>query len=268
MARFIRAAWGLLLASPIWAVGATYKAYNTYLHPPFVLPDGGGMAAELVDALNRRLGEDQFVLVNVPRARFIALANKSQGRIDGIALFLSPQFLKEPLARRVSWSGPLFTDHNVLVFRPGEVPASPLPASLRAKRFGAVRGHVYHQLDGMARRGEVRYEEVGDEMTNLRKLMAGRIDFTLLNRLHFRALAESTPALGRLVATPLPDGDFVRYILLSSRLPAETAQRVAAAVEALPRDAAWQAILARYGVVPAGPVARILSTLPPAQSPR
>jgi polar amino acid transport system substrate-binding protein len=72
-----------------------------------------------------------------------------------------------------------------------------------------------------------------------------------LNRLHFHALAENSPELQQLVATPEPGGDFLRHILLSPGLPPATAQRLAAAIEALQRDAAWQAVLARYGVAPA-----------------
>jgi polar amino acid transport system substrate-binding protein len=110
---------------------------------------------------------------------------------------------------------------------------------------------MYRVLDGMARRGELRYDTVGDEMNNLRKLMAGRIDFTLLNRLYFRALAEAEPELEQLVALPEPGGDFLRYILLSPRLPPATARRVDEAVQALAHDRQWQATLARYGVAPA-----------------
>ncbi|MTW10491.1 transporter substrate-binding domain-containing protein [Pseudoduganella eburnea] len=251
MAKLLRTVLTLLLAWPLWAFSASYPAYNTYLHPPFVLPDGHGLAAELVEALNRHMGPDSFVLENVPRARFLAMANQGQGKIDGIALFLSPTFLREPLASRVGWSAPLFADHNVLVFKAGHVPASQMPASLRGLRFGAVRGNVYRFLDGMGRRGELHYEEVADETTNLRKLIAGRIDFTLLNRLHFHALAENSPELQELVATPEPGGDFLRHILLSPSLPPATAQRLAAAIQALQRDAEWQAVLARYGVAPA-----------------
>ncbi|KQV53939.1 MULTISPECIES: ABC transporter substrate-binding protein [unclassified Duganella] len=240
----------LLLAWPAWGVAATYTAYNTYLNPPFVQADGRGLAAELVSALNRHMGEDQFVLENVPRARFLAMAGRSNKRIDGIALFLSPGFLDEALAKRYDWSAPLFLDHNVVLFKAGNVPASDLPASLRGMRFGAVRGHVYRFLDSMERRGELHIEEVGDEANNLRKLLAGRIDFTVVNRLHFRALAEASPELQQLVAAPEPGGDFLRHILLSPSLPPRTARRIAAAVQELQRDPAWQAILARHGAVP------------------
>ncbi|WP_154668293.1 substrate-binding periplasmic protein [Pseudoduganella violaceinigra] len=246
MAKFMRIGLVVLLSWHWWAAAASYPAYNTYLHPPFVRQDGGGLAADLVDALNRYMGPDRFVLENVPRARFLAMA--SQGRIDGIALFLSPTFLKEPLASRVGWSEPLFADHNVLVFKAGHVPVAPMPASLRGLRFGAVRGHVYRFLDGMGRRGELHVDEVGDEMNNLRKLLAGRIDFTVLNRLHFRALSEAAPELQQLVAMPELGGDFLRHILLSPSLPPETAQRAAAAVQALQHDAEWLAIMEKAGV--------------------
>ncbi len=248
MAKILRVGLIALLAWPLWAAAAIYPAYNTYLHPPFVRPDGGGLAADLVAALNRHMGPDSFVLENVPRARFLAMANRSQGRIGGIALFLSPTFVREPLTSRVGWSAPLFADHNVLVFRAGHVPSRQMPASLRGLRFGAVRGNVYRFLDGMARRGELHYEEVADETTNLRKLVAGRIDFTLLNRLHFHALADVMPELQQLAATPEPGGDFLRHVLLSPSLPPETAQRLAAAIQALQRDAEWQAILDKVGV--------------------
>lgn len=253
MPRLFRTGLLLLLAWPIWGAAATYTAYNTYLHPPFLRQDGDGLAAELVRALNRHMGDDQFVLENVPRARFLAMAGQGRKRIDGIALFLSPTFLKEPLASRYGWSAPLFADHNVLVFKAGNVPAGPMPASLRGMRFGAVRGHVYRFLGDMGRRGELHVDEVGDEMNNLRKLIAGRIDFTVVNRLHFRALAENSSELQQLVATPEPGGDFLRHVLLSPRLPLGTAQRVAAAVHALQHDQAWQATLVRYGVAPARP---------------
>lgn len=243
----------VLLAWPAWAAAATYAAYNTYLNPPFVRPDGTGLAADLVQALNRHLEGDQFVLENVPRARFLAMANQRQDKIGGIALFLSPPFLKGPLFARFGWSEPLFADHNVLVFKAGKVPASPMPASLRGLRFGAVRGHVYRFLDSMERRGELHVDEVGDEVNNLRKLLADRIDFTVVNRLHFRALAESFPDLQQLQAMPEPGGDFMRHILLSPHLPHETAQKVAAAIRSLQYDAEWQRALARYGAVPVKP---------------
>lgn len=251
MPKLLRTGLLLLLAWPIWAAAATYTAYNTYLHPPFVQPDGNGLAMELVQALNRSMGEDRFVLENVPRARFVAMAGRRRERIDGIALFLSPAFLKPSLASSYGWSAPLFSDRNVLVFKAGHVPASPMPRSLRGLRFGAVRGHVYRYFDSMERRGELRVDEVGDEMNNLRKLAAGRIDFTVVNRLHFRALAEQSPELQELVAEPEPGGEFLRHILLSPRLPPATVQRLAAAVQALQHDPAWLAALARYGAVPA-----------------
>jgi len=248
MAKLLRTGLILLLAWPLWAGAASYRAYNTYLHPPFVRADGGGLAVDLVHALNRHMGPDSFELENMPRARFLAMANQSQGRIDGIALFLSPAFLREPLASRVRWSAPLFADHNVLVFREGHVPSKPMPAALRGLRFGAVRGNVYRFLDGMGRRGELQVDEVADEMNNLRKLAAGRIDFTVLNRLHFKALAETEPELQQLAATAEPGGGFLRHVLVSPRLPSQTAQRLDAAVKALQSDPEWQASLEKAGV--------------------
>lgn len=198
MARLIYAGLLVLLAWPSWAAAASYTAYNTYLHPPFLQPEGGGLAAELVQALNRHLGNDQFVLQNVPRARFLAMTNRRPDKFDGIALFLTPAFVKGQLRPRYGWSEPL----------------------------------------------------LGDEVNNLRKLLADRIDFTVVNRLHFRALSEASPELQHLQAVPEPGGDFLRHILLSPRLPHETAQNVAAAIRALQYDAEWQDALARYGAAP------------------
>ena len=47
MPTLLRTALLLLLAWPDWGAAASYTAYNTYLHPPFVRSDGGGLAAEL-----------------------------------------------------------------------------------------------------------------------------------------------------------------------------------------------------------------------------
>lgn len=238
---------GWLLAAPAW--GATYTAYNTYLYPPFVHADGSGLARDMVALLNRHMGEDRFVLANVPRARFLVMASQAGRDFDGIALFLVPRFVEGRLPPgRYLWSAPIFRDFNVLVFRATHQPSGPLPGALHGWRFGAVRGNTYTYVDPLVARGAVQRDEGADELGNLRKLAAGRIDFTQLNQMNFRQLNSDVQDLQGLVAVMEPGSMFQRHILLSRHAPEALRARLAAVLARLPQDREWQQLAARYGV--------------------
>ena len=238
-----------LLAANAWS--ATYNAYNTYLYPPFVDARGGGLASDVVALLNKHLGGDRLVLVNVPRARFLVEASQPGRDVDGIALFLVPEFVDDRLPPgRYQWSAPLFADFNVLVFRGDGQPSGALPVALKGWRFGAVRGNVYRFVDPLVARGDVLRDEGADELGNLRKLAAGRIDFTQLNQMYFRSLSRQGTELQGLVAVMEPGSVFQRRILLSRQAPRAFTAKLAAALARLRHDPEWLALAARYGVPP------------------
>ncbi|WP_342116689.1 substrate-binding periplasmic protein [Pseudoduganella sp. OTU4001] len=234
------------------AVAAPVIAYNTYLYPPFRNADGSGLAHDLVMLLNQRMGGEQFKLVHVPRARLLMHLDHPVQRFNGIAIFLNPAFVGRQRAALFNWSEPLFSDRNVLVFRGAPVSAGELAAGKKGRRFGGVRGNHYQLWDPLVLRGQLQRDDGADEWGNVRKLEAGRIDFTQMNALTFEAMQAQAPELAYLTAVPEPSDSNRRCILISQSLSAPMAERLSRIVSELPADPAWQALMQRYGLHPPG----------------
>lgn len=224
-------------------------AYNTYSDPPFMRGAGGGLAPELVNALNRRLaGAYRFTLVNVPRQRLVKVQLRDPTTFKGIALFLAPQFLNEPLRRQLVWSAGLFEDQNVLIFR-GSGPARIGDLNeLRHLRLGAVLGNQYGALDEMVSGGKLLRDNATSPVASLHKLCVGRVDFTQMSRLVFRALEPEIACTEKLVEVESPQSQaFTRRVLLGTG-DATLAARLAEAIEALPCDGPWRAATLAAGI--------------------
>lgn len=67
---------------------------------------------------------------------------------------------------------------------------------LRGKRIGVVRGYVNEEhFDREAAEGRLRIEAVNDDLGNLRKLKAGRLDLVVIDARVFESLLATTPEL-------------------------------------------------------------------------
>lgn len=229
---------------PAIAAEQALVAYNTYLQPPFLEADGGGLAQDLVEALNQQLGGRlRLRLEHVPRERLVRQHLQGPEPFRDLALFLSPAFVDDAEQTRWRWTQPLFDDVNVLVF-----PANPFPppkqlAELKGRRFGAILGNRYPGLDAMAEAGEITRENSNSDLALLRKLALGRVDFAQMNRLMFLALSAQAEFEGRFQAIPQPQQKpFARRILMG-REDTLAFSLVEAAVERLRCQPSWRARL-------------------------
>ncbi|MCY1501983.1 Bacterial extracellular solute-binding protein, family 3 [compost metagenome] len=161
----------LLLAS--WA-HATPLRLATLEYPPYCSQalENGGSIVELVTRAFASQG--QAVQIDfLPWAR--VRAELGSGRYQG-ALALWPREIQE---ERLVASRPLFYSELGFFSRSGKpVPFHSL-ADLRGRKVGIVRGYGYP--DNLLHSGFVS-EEAVDDLSNLRKLAAGRFDLVLLER--------------------------------------------------------------------------------------
>ncbi len=238
-----------LLLSAVAPAGAhtIVKAYNSYRGPPYV--DGkGGLASELVRYVNLKLeGRYTLQLVSLQRRQLNQLMEASAG-FDGVALFLSPAFIGDVPRKRFHWSPPFLDDSNAIVSRIDNPVRYEGPASLVGLRFAGIYGNRYPGIDEYVGKSLVR-TNAPDAMSNLRKLVAGQADFTVMPRSSFRYLRrqmdrEKLP-VGQLQVGDKPFSQFGRHFVLAhdaGKLAAEL-DKIAAA---MPCDRAWRSIALHY----------------------
>ncbi|GAB2845000.1 hypothetical protein GCM10027277_11280 [Pseudoduganella ginsengisoli] len=232
----------LLLAS-VRAEEIALTAINTYRYAPFVYPDGSGLCDVLVKHLNQQLkGRYRFELQHLPRMRLLRAHLDAPPHFDAVGLLLAPSFIDDDGRSRYLWSTPVFDDYNVLVFAGAKPPPIHLLSDLKGKRYGTVRGYRYMGLETMVADGVIQLDLANDEYSNMRKLLAGRIDFTQVNRFMFQNMSSQAEFAGKLsyVRTPGPNR-FSRHIFVARDRP-ELLAAINEALATLPCNRDWQAM--------------------------
>ena len=243
-----RLACALLLAAAAPAGAETIvKAYNSYSGPPYI-EGKGGLAPELVRYVNRKLeGRYTLQLVSLQRRQLNQLM-EAPGGFDGVALFLSPAFIGDVPRKRFHWSAPFLDDSNALVSRIDNPVRYDGPASLVGLRFAGIAGNRYPGIDEYVGKSLSR-SNAPDAMSNLRKLVAGQADFTVMPRSAFRYLRrrmdqEKLP-VGQLHVADKPFSQFSRHFVLA-RDAGELAAALDKIAAAMPCDREWRRIALRY----------------------
>lgn len=244
------AAPAVLLAGAAAAQEITLTAINTYRYPPFVYPDGSGLCDVLVKHLNRQLkGRYKLELQHLPRMRLLRAHLDAPAPFDAVGLMLAPNFIDDDGRSRYLWSTPIFDDYNVLVFAGARPPPIRLLSDLQGKRYGTVRGYRYMGLETMIADGVIQLDLANDEYSNLRKLLAGRIDFTQMNRFMYRNLTSEKEFAGKLssVRTPGPNS-FTRHLFVARDRP-DLLAAINEALATLPCNSDWQAVARKTDIV-------------------
>lgn len=244
-------ACALLLAGGRAAAGEiALTAINTYRYPPFTYPDGSGLCDVLVRHLNQQLkGRYKFELQHLPRMRLLRAHLDAPLHFDAVGLMLAPNFIDDDGRSRYLWSSPIFEDYNLLVFAGATPPPVHLLSDLKGKRYGAIRGYRHTGLETLIADGLIQLDVTNDEHSNLRKLLAGRIDFTQMNRFMFRNITSEPEFSGKLsyVRTPGPNS-FARHLFVARDRP-ELLAAINEALATLPCNPDWQAMARKTDIV-------------------
>lgn len=239
-------ALAVLLTPLSWA--ETIPAYNTYNTPPFITTSGG-FAPDLIDYLNRKLhGQFVFKLQTLPRNRLNQVVMAHPEKFGGVVLFANKVFMHDADGTRYLWSTAVLEDANLVVSNRARPVEYQGPQSLRGLRFGGVNGHLYEEIDELAKQQALSREDADDERLNLAKLSMRRIDVTLLPQSLYRYLQRHhSKSLDALYVAAQPHSVFVKQILISPSRP-DIAKALQPVLSRMTSDAAWQAILVKYNL--------------------
>lgn len=249
MSKLCTLLFAALLSGAALAAEETVPAYNTYQAVPFVVGDGG-LASDLVGYLNTRLkGKYQFKLTQMPRDALNKTVLADPG-FKGAVLFLSPPFVDDAGKTKYLWTQPLMHDSNAVISLGSRKLEYSGPDSFKGLKFGAVKGNRYVGLEDHFGK-DIQKEEVNEELSNIKKIAAGKVDATIMANSTFRYLmkqmGKQNAEKSNLYTSTKSHLEFDRHIFVA-RDNAALGKELDVVAAGMKADPAWKAILVKYGL--------------------
>lgn len=245
----MRTPWGVTLtALLLWLMtpGATVRALDNLSlgipgNAPFTGLEGTRISGVIAEATVRALATMGHTVTPRPLPFKRMYQWIHTGHLDvAVSVLSTPE--RRSLAH---YSAPIVTEYTLLMVpRGGAFPFQRL-ADLQAKKIGGQLGFSYPQLDTLG----IELIRENDYVTNLRKLVAGKIDGILIGSITGPFLAKRLGLLERLEILP----QAIEAVPLGAALSKTTfteadLEGFNLAVKALQASPIWQQILAANGV--------------------
>jgi len=231
----------LLLAAPVWAGSVRLATLEWAPYIGQALPDGGFVAEVVREAFKRQGQGVEFRFMPWARVVVVAKAGEVAGYLpEYYAKELEKDFLlSEPLP-----AGPL----GFFKLKNRAVSWKTLD-DLKPYRIGVVRGYVNtREFDA---RKDLKKEEVAEDVLNLRKLVAGRIDLMLADKYvgQYLARKENPQDADKIeFMSPVLEGKEL-FVCFPKARPGSKALRDTfnQGLRTMKADGTLQAIMKRYG---------------------
>ncbi len=192
-------------------------SYHDY--PPFIIDKAAktGFSYGLAGILNDySQGDFRFVVRTAPRRR---IEHWLDGGGQGVVLWVNPSWFGDMAQKKYQWSAALLSDVSEVISLKEKAVIYRGPASLAKLRFGALMGETYPSLEKMSQGGELFRDDVASPHMNLRKLLRGRLDFTIMPRSEFVYLVHDSDVIENLYISPVPFQRFTRHLLIQIKNP-------------------------------------------------
>jgi len=194
-----------------------------------------GILKEFGDALSMQLQREPRYLI-LPRTRVEGALLR--GKAD-LVCDLRPEWLDN---QSFLWSEAIISNRMMVAMR-RETPVPGSLADIAGMRVGTIRGYRYPEIERL--RPAIVRDDAANDTLNLEKLLRGRFDFIVTNRIYFDYQRKMHPDRKRLAAHYLKITDFDTYCAIhpEGRI---TLQQLNQAIAALRARGTIQSILARY----------------------
>jgi len=200
--------------------------------------ESAGMLVDLENAIARELGYDA-VFLSIPRKRLEEVLQKGSMHV---LCHTRTVWLKEP--EKLQWSAGFLSTANLLVKQQGGPKLRSLQ-DLTPGKVGTVLGYVYPELQAQLQSGLLKRDDAENEVNNLARFMANRVDYFISEQLFLDYQVRKKPAINERVGNRLVADKFETRCALSKFSPVSVAQFDAALVS-LKKRGEWDAIVAAY----------------------
>ncbi len=243
----------LMLLSAVVACGGEIKLASLDWEPYIGKKvEGNGYVAEIVRAAFKAKGYSAKIDF-LPWAR--AVSESKNGSYDG----LFPEYYDEARKDDYVFSDPFPGGPLVFMKRKGkEIPYTGNLDELKPYKIGVVRGYI--NTKAFDARTDLKKEETGSDEMNLKKLVAGRVDLIVIDRLVAEHLIATsvTQGKGKIEAVEPVMEVKPLYIAFSKKAPAYEKKMADFndGLKAIKEDGSLQKILEKHGVAEALKVSR------------
>jgi polar amino acid transport system substrate-binding protein len=225
--------------------------YTTYDFPPFTVERDKGINYVLADYLNRAAqGKYQFKVKQIPKKRIRQILNDPHWQ--GVVLWNRPEWMEDSKEELYHWTDTVIADGERVLSRANASLEWSSPSSINGRRFGAIQGFSYPELELGFAQGLIVREDAPSFWSNVKKLESGRVDVIYLPNSFSRYLQVQYPDIYRkiYVSKRWPFGPAYAKRLMSNVNDTEFAQWLDAQVKNLSKDPIWLSELDKYDLRP------------------
>ncbi len=155
-------------------------SFNDAGWPPYLVMENGDRAGGIMLDVLRTIASMHGLGVTIrPYPEKRGLLYLKKGKIDAFPKAM--EWVKHP--EEYTWTDPVVDSADVIVFRRSHPIVFNRPEDLFGKRIGTVRGYGYPLLDRYFSDGRIYRDDARSEKPMLKKLLLGRIDAAVINKL-------------------------------------------------------------------------------------
>lgn len=216
---------GSSASADMQAQGKTFNMWTYYDFAPFVTEKEGflvkkGLIFDLARLLEKKSnGKFRFVISTLPRKRMDGYLRQGH---QAVVVFVNPSWMGNNAETKFFWTTKILEDQNEIVSRasgkaPNRVNYVDIN-SLAGMKIGGVLGRQYRGIDDAVNRGEIIREDVLGEDQNLKKLVAGKIDFLTAPRSMLKFVARELKLDDHIYFSPTPLFSYTRHFMVTREL--------------------------------------------------
>ena len=241
----------LLGKTQLCAADDVIQLWTYYTFPPFTtdIDKREGLSFDFAELLNKELAnidssKQQVTTRYLPRPRI----NKYLERGDNaVILWVNPIWFGDSQKEIYQWTPPIIYDRNEVISRIDKKVNYSEPNSLAGLKLGTTLGHKYKNLDALFKSGVITTEEARKEEINIKKLLANRIDVTIMPATGANYLVSKQQLQGKLHFSATPHHEYTRHILVRAKDKNQEKVMMQAIDQAIKSDD-WQVLLEKYSL--------------------
>ncbi|MDE1464265.1 hypothetical protein [Spartinivicinus poritis] len=202
----------IIYSSVIFADKELIYLYTYHNHPPFINGENKGLTFELERFLNNYVDSRyQFKLQILPRKR---LDKKIEKNGPWVVTWANPIWFNDKKQLKYRWLS-ILEDSSSIVSRLEKPVEYRGFQSLQGLTFGGMAGHKYIGIDNLVDQGKITRIDGDHERNNVKVLLKGRVDFTLLPTSTINYLVKEMSLKEKIYVSPEKHSIYYRMFLIS-----------------------------------------------------
>ncbi len=230
----------------LFAESEKIPLFSYHTHIPFYTGEGYGLSYDLARYLTvASHGKYQFNLIPMSRSRVDKMLEANE---KAVIPWVNPVWFNDTGETLFHWTGEsLFSDQNAVISNRTTMLEYTSPQVVAGLVFGGVRGHHYKDIDQMVKEGSLIRMDAENHIDNFRKLVKGRIDFTIAPLSGAEYIIHVNQLQDALYISRFPHSTYTRRCIVSGGNP-DLEAFMETTVSEMKKDPAWLKILENYNI--------------------